>query len=469
MHKEIRDRVFKEFAPLGLKNACAFFQGGKALTRNDTDHELLFRQESYFQYLFGVKESNWYGVLDFERQKTYLFIERLPDSFATWMGKIHPPEYFLKQYEVDAIYYDDQLEATLTELNVEAVHLLHGQNTDSGNMFETPSLPALAKFKIEKDVLFPILSQLRTIKTAKEIELMRYVCNISAQAHVEVMKSLRPGMMEYEMESLFKHLVYSRGGCRHVGYTCICCSGENSSILHYGAANNPNAKVMKSGEICMFDMGGEYHCYTADISRSFPVDGKFTEDQRQIYLTVYDAQQAVMDAMKPGVKWRDMHRLADRVTLERLKEFGFVHGDINAMMENFIASLFFPHGLGHLLGLDTHDVGGYLDPRCKGYTLEKGQRTQEPGLKSLRFGGVLQEGMVITVEPGCYFQRAIFEPAFLDEQKAQFLNIEKIKRFYEFGGVRIEDDVVVTANGIENLSAGVPRKLEEIEALLAKK
>jgi len=210
----------------------------------------------------------------------------------------------------------------------------------------------------------------------------------------------------------------------------------------------------------MFDMGGEYHCYTADISRSWPSSGKFTEGQMQIYQTVYDAQQAVMDAMKPGVSWPAMHRLADRVICERLKEYGFLKGEVSELMENFIASLFFPHGLGHLLGLDVHDVGGYINGE---------KRVQEPGLKSLRFNRTLEEGMIITVEPGVYFQEAILLPAFEDPNKAKFLNIEKIKSFFGFGGVRIEDDVVVTKDGIENLSAASPRTIEDIEKLLSSK
>jgi len=134
-------------------------------------------------------------------------------------------------------------------------------------------------------------------------------------------------------------------------------------------------------------------------------------------------------------------------------------------MKAFIPSLFFPHGLGHLLGIDCHDVGGYVDKRCSNYNELNGNKTQEPGLKSLRFGGDLKEGMIITVEPGLYFQEAILEPAFQNPEKSKFLNIERIKQFIGFGGVRIEDDVVVTATGIENLSDAVPREINEIEAL----
>eukprot|EP01127_Copromyxa_protea_P001640 TRINITY_DN1159_c0_g1_i2.p1 TRINITY_DN1159_c0_g1~~TRINITY_DN1159_c0_g1_i2.p1 ORF type:complete len:289 (+),score=77.16 TRINITY_DN1159_c0_g1_i2:629-1495(+) len=288
---------------------------------------------------------------------------------------------------------------------------------------------------------------------------MRYVCRVSAEAHKEVMKKTKAGAMEYQMEALFKYITYAESGCRFLSYTCICGSGPNSAILHYGHAGAPNARLIKEGEIVMFDMGGEYHCYGADISRSWPVDGKFSQAQCEVYTAVFDAQEAVMKAMKPGVSWPAMHRLADRVICETLKKFGYLQGDVDEMMKVFIGSLFMPHGLGHLLGLDTHDVGGYPE----GY-----ERSEEPGLRSLRLGTELKENMILTVEPGCYFIPFVLESAFKNPEQAPFLNEEKLRSMFNFGGVRIEDDVLVTADGIENLSSAAPRTIEDIEAWLAK-
>jgi len=287
---------------------------------------------------------------------------------------------------------------------------------------------------------------------------MRYACKVSCDGHKEVMKSVRAGQMEYESEALFRQVVYADGGCRHLSYTCICGSGTNSAILHYGHAGAPNSRVLQNDDILMFDMGGEYNCYGADISRSFPVSGKFSQGQREVYTAVLSAQEAVMKAMKPGVSWPAMHRLADRVLCEKLKEFGFLKGDVDEMMKAFVGSLFMPHGLGHLLGLDTHDVGGYPNGL---------KRTQEPGLKSLRCGRALEEGMIITVEPGCYFIASVLEKAFDDPKYQSFLVKDKLQKFLGFGGIRIEDDVVVTKDGIENMTRWAPRTIEEIEALMA--
>jgi Xaa-Pro dipeptidase len=174
------------------------------------------------------------------------------------------------------------------------------------------------------------------------------------------MASIKSGMYEYQMEATFLYEVYHNGGCRHTSYTCICASGTNGAVLHYGHAAAPNEKKINEGEMVVFDMGAEYHCYGADITRSFPVNGKFTQDQKEVYEAVLSAQQAVMKAMKPGVPWPDMHLLSNRVLLEHLVAAGFLKGKIDELMENHIGAVFMPHGLGHLLGIDTHDVGGYV-------------------------------------------------------------------------------------------------------------
>lgn len=160
----------------------------------------------------------------------------------------------------------------------------------------------------------------------------------------------RPGMKEYEGESQFLHYSYAVGGCRHVSYTCICGSGQNGSILHYGHAAAPNDKVIHDGEIVLFDMGANYFGYAADITCSYPVNGKFTDDQRLIYNAVLAACQAVHDSAKPGANWVDMHDLANRVMLGKLKEGGLLKGEVDDMMKAGINGVFQPHGLGHLIG-----------------------------------------------------------------------------------------------------------------------
>jgi len=208
----------------------------------------------------------------------------------------------------------------------------------------------------------------------------------------------------------------------------------------------------------LLDMGVEYHCYASDITRSFPISGKFTPEQKDIWETVMDAKNACFAIIQPGVKWENVHRAAERSIVSSLITRGYLRGDIDEMLQHHVAALFMPHGVGHLLGIDTHDVGGY--PRGTA-------RIQLPGLKCLRTTRILQPGMVMTVEPGCYFISCLLLPAFSDPKYAPYLVEEKLRSLLSFGGVRIEDNIVIRENGFENLSTG-PQTAQEIEDIMAK-
>jgi len=304
------------------------------------------------------------------------------------------------------------------------------------------------------------MAELRVLKTDAELEVMRYASKIAAAAHMEVMKKIHANMYEYQMESLFRHISYYTGGCRHLSYTCIAASGENAAVLHYGHANAPNAKLINDGDICVFDMGPEYNCYASDVTCSFPANGKFTPQQRITYNAVFKANQAVFKAAKPGVRWTDMHILSERVILTELKAAGLLVGDVEEMVQKRMGAVFMPHGLGHLLGLDVHDVGGYLG--------DAEPRSTLPGLKSLRTTRTLKERMVITIEPGCYYIDFLLDRALADPQLAPHIVADKLKEFRNSGGVRIEDDVVIWEKGNENMNHQLPRTVEEIEGFMAK-
>lgn len=206
--------------------------------------------------------------------------------------------------------------------------------------------------------------------------------------------------------------------------------------LHYGHASQPNSREIKDGEMCLFDMGANYFGYCADITCSFPANGNFAADQKMIYNAVLAANMAVQSVAKDGVSWVEMHRVANRVMLEKLKEGNLVKGDVDEMIKAGLNYVFQPHGLGHLLGLDVHDVGGYLS-HCP-------ERPTQAGFKSLRFARALKAGMYVTIEPGCYFVKPLLEKALSDPEQSKFLVKENIQRFMNFGGVRIEDECAHT-------------------------
>lgn len=209
--------------------------------------------------------------------------------------------------------------------------------------------------------------------------------------------------------------------------------------LHYGHAAAPNDKMINNGEMCLFDMGANYSGYAADITCSFPANGKFTPDQKTIYNVVLAAVRAVLKEARDGVCWLAMHKLANRTMLAALIEADILKGSVDDMMSAGLNYIFQPHGLGHLLGLDVHDVGGYLP--------EQPPRPTDPGCQALRFARTLKAGMYVTVEPGCYFITSLLDRAIADPKLNVFLNLEVLQRFRNFGGVRIEDDVLITKDG----------------------
>jgi Xaa-Pro dipeptidase len=458
MHAQHRQLLVERLRRRGTAaDAVVLLEGGAQQNKYDTDRELLFQQESFFQYLFGVKEPDCFGAIHVGSGRSYLFVPRLPEAYAVWMGRIHPPAHFREHYEVDAVHHVDELAAVLGSLHPEVLLLLEGKNSDSGRMAKAAAFAGAEQFRTDRAALYPELVECRVHKTAAEVELLRYVNGVTCAAHVEVMRRCRPGMAEYQLEAAFLHEIYAKGGCRFTAYTCICGCGPHSSVLHYGHQGAPNDGLLKDGDLFLNDSGAEYHGYASDVTCSFPVNGRFSPDQRAIYQAVLAANRAVQKAMKPGLTWPSMHRLAERVIAEHLLEIGLLRGSLDELIANHLPALFMPHGLGHLMGLDVHDCGGYPEGTA---------RIDEPGIRHLRCGRDLEAGMVITVEPGVYFIDALLEPALADPVKSRFLDAAVVQRFRSFGGVRIEDDVLVTADGSENLTL-VPREVDEIEAVMA--
>ncbi|KAK0039925.1 xaa-Pro dipeptidase-like isoform X2 [Biomphalaria pfeifferi] len=459
LFQENRKRLCERLKATGQVPNGAFvvLQGGVSETRNDTDHEPIFRQESFFHWAFGVEEPDFFGAIEVDTGRAILFPVRLGEAYAVWMGRLLTEDDFKHLYSVDEVHFSDQISEVLKSKNASLLLTLHGLNTDSGKYSKEAVFEGIAEFEVNNEILHPEITECRVFKTDLELQAIRYANKISSESHIEVMKHVRPGMYEYQAESIFRHYCHYTGGLRMLAYTCICGSGHNGSILHYGHSGAPNSKRLEDGDICLLDMGAEYYCYGSDITCSYPANGKFTQDQKAIYEAVLAANRAVLAAVRPGVSWVDMHKLAERVLLEHLVQLGLLKGNVEDMMRVRLGAVFMPHGLGHFLGIDTHDCGGYPQGT---------QRIDEPGLRSLRTVRTLEPRMVITIEPGCYFIDTLLDRALQDERQRQFIDEIVIRRFRHFGGVRIEDDIAVTETGCELLSV-VPRTVEEIERVMA--
>ncbi|KAM9960876.1 hypothetical protein ACTFIW_010034 [Dictyostelium discoideum] len=461
LHKENRQRLVSQILSKHKdqvkENSFILLESGKSTMQYDTDHEPLFKQERYFFWTFGSDIPDCFGIVGLDEQATsILCIPKLPAEYATWMGEIRSKEYYKSIFLVDQVLYVDEMMDYLKSKNASTIYTILGTNTDSGSTFVEPQYPGLREtFNVNNTLLFPEIAECRVIKSPKEVEVIRYCVDASVSAHKHVMRKVKVGLKEYQCESEFLHHVYNEWGCRNVGYTCICAANKNSAVLHYGHAGEPNSATVSENGFCLFDMGAEYHSYTADITCSFPATGKFSPEQRVVYQAVLDASVAVMEAMRPGVSWVDMHKLAERCILAALLKAGILVGDLQDLIANKIGSVFFPHGLGHFLGLDTHDVGGYLGD-C------------QPKVHSLRTTRTLKAGMVITSEPGCYFINHLLTQALSNPETAKFFNLTELDKYRNIGGVRIEDDILVTETGCDNLSKNLPRTIDEIEAFMLK-
>lgn len=448
-----------------------FLKGGTSELRYDSDHEPIFRQESYFWYLTGTKEPDCCLGIDIRTGHATLFIPKLPASYATIMGKIRQPEDWKAIYRMENVCYTEDVEEYLVAScndrhgREPMIFLLNGWNSDSGKPYEPPAFigshSELSQL-VDKHTLFPILAECRVIKSAAEISLMRHVTEVTSFAHTYTMRNMKPGMMEYQGESLFRHYCYYNYGCRLVGYTPICGCGPNAAVLHYGHAGEPNARQSIDGDMCLFDIGAEYFGYGSDVTCSFPINGRFTEKQRNIFTAVLQAQITVYKLIRPGVSWVSCHEAAERTILNHLIEVGIViRGDksVDELVEMRLGAVFMPHGLGHFIGIDTHDVGGYLTGHP--------QRIQRPGLKSLRTARLLEENMILTVEPGCYFVDHLLDDALsIESPLRDHLDRHHVDSYRGFGGVRLEDVIQVTSSGCINLTL-CPRTINEIESVMA--
>lgn len=410
-----------------------FFAAPEKTRSNDTSYK--FRQDSYFHYLTGFNEPEAVLVLlpGHPEHETVLFVRPRDKDKETWNGRRAGPEGAKERFGVAEAHTVDRFPELLPGYLGNAGSLYHALDRyperDRQVMAAIDSLRGKLRqgIKAPASIIDPasILNEMRLMKTPEELDRMRRAAVISREAHREAMRSARPGMMEYEVEAIVEY-VFRRHGADAPGYGTIVGSGMNATILHYVE----NQAEMKDGDLLLIDAGAEVEGYTADITRTFPVNGTFSPAQREIYEIVLDAQLKGIEAARVGNDFDDVHQASLRALVEGLIRIGVVEGTADAVIEQETYKPYYMHRTSHWLGLDVHDVGDY--------------RNGEAWRK-------LEPGMVLTVEPGLYF--------------GEFL--ETVPDRYRGIGVRIEDDVLVTERGPEVLTAGTPRTVAEVEATMA--
>lgn len=431
--QERRDRLAEEMGP----HSIAIIATSPVAMRNrDADYK--FRADSSFFYLTGFAEPEAVAVIEtfesIDEGYTYsLFCRERNREMEIWNGYRAGVDGAVDDYEADEAYAIDLLDEEIIEklLNKQKLFYRIGQQADfdarvanwiaeaNGESRRGTSAPAHV---IQLD---RILDEMRLHKSEQEIKLMQLASDISSEAHTRAMQTVHPGMMEYALEAEINY-IFGKNGCVP-SYNSIVGGGANGCILHYVE----NDKELNDGDLVLIDAACEYQLYASDITRTFPVNGKFSPEQKALYELVLKAQLAAIDAVCVGNCYKEPHHVAVRIMVEGLLELGLMKGDIDDIIRTESFRQFYMHGTGHWLGMDVHDVGSYkIDGEWRAY----------------------EEGMVVTVEPGLYIAP----------------DDETVDAKWRGIGIRIEDDVVATANGPLVLTKNVVKTVEDIETLMAK-
>ena len=423
-----RERVLQQIGNDGL---AVLFAAPEQRRSNDT--EFPFRQDSYFHYLSGFPEPEAVIVLDGAAGTSTLYCRDKDPLMETWNGFRYGAEAARSEFGFDAAYSISEWPQHIGKaiLNKRRLFALWGEYPEHDQTLmrhwhqvqQSAGQRMLAECTRAPDSLADLaalLNPMRLLKDEHEISLIKEAGHISALAHIRAMQKTRPGMGEIQIEAELLH-EFMRHGARFPAYNSIVAGGQNACCLHYVE----NKDSLRDGDLLLIDAGAEYQFYAGDITRTFPVNGKFSAAQKDIYEVVLAANEAAIAAVRPGANWADIHTLALEILVQGLIDFKLLEGSVAANIESQAYKRFYMHGLGHWVGLDVHDVGGRW-------------RDGQPVL--------LQAGMCTTIEPGLYISAA-------DDIPAAFHNI----------GIRIEDNILITENGAENYTAEAPKSVTAIE------
>ncbi|MGZ8191053.1 MAG: Xaa-Pro aminopeptidase [Methylococcaceae bacterium] len=429
---EFKKRRKQLMQRIGLGN-IALIASAPTRTRNrDVDYP--FRQDSDFYYLTGFNEPEAMAVFipGREQGEYILFCREFDETKALWEGAHSGLEGATQHHEADDAFPIDDLDDILPGMLEDKSKVFYPMGRDSELDHSLLGWINHIRSKSRTGVVAPgelvtldiILHEMRLFKSAAELKLMRRAAEVSANAHVKAMQKCKAGLYEYQIEA---EMVYhfAQDGLRFNAYPSIVAGGKNACVLHY----TENKDKLKNGDLLLIDAGAECDHYAADITRTFPISGRFSEPQRQLYQLVLDAQTAAIEQIKPGLPWNMAHEAAVEVLTKGLVALGLLKGKVKKLIEKEKYKAFYMHRTGHWLGMDVHDVGDY-------------KVNQEWRL--------LEAGMVLTVEPGLYI------PA----------DCKTVDEKWRGIGIRIEDDVLVTPDGCEILTGGVPKTIAEIETLM---
>ena len=423
-----------------------------------------FRQDSAFLYFFGQHRDGLVGVIDVDQHTETLVGNEIDIDDIVWFGSVKSVSAMAEECGVGATAPMSSL-ADIVQKALKAgrqVHFLPPYRYDT--QIQIMDLTGIHPSKQREAASMPLIQaviKLRSTKSAEEIAEIERACAIGYKMHVTAMKMCRPGVTEQAIGGAIDGVAYAEG-CMPSFQSIVTMHGE---IMH----GNPSPRQLESGRLMLCDAGAETNeNYCSDNTRTTPISGHYTQRQRDIYSIVSDCHDLVLDVARPGVKWWDVHFDVCRLMTNRLKELGLMKGDTEEALRAGAHALFLPHGLGHMMGMDVHDMEG-LGQTNVGYDDEVRPSSQF-GTASLRFARKLEPGFVVTDEPGIYFIPDLIDLWKREGHNAEFLNFEEIEKFKDFGGIRIEDDVLITENGCRFLGEQrIPYHMDEVEQFLAER
>ena len=418
-----------------------------------------FRQDSTFLYFFGQKRDGLVGIIDVDNDKEILVGDDIDIEDIVWYGSVDSVSDMAKQAGVKNSCAMSMLSAIITKAKGKGqeIHFLPPYRHDT--MIQIHDLLGIHPSKQKEAASLPLIKavvKMRSTKEPLEIEELERASEIGYQMHTTAMKTARAGLTEKYVGGIIDGTANAWGA--KVSFATIFT--QHGEIMH----GIPTMDPLEDGRLALCDCGGEtLEHYCSDHTRTFPVSGRFTQRQREIYSIVEACHDYVLDVAKPGVKYMDVHFAVCRLMTERLKELGLMKGDVDEAVAAGAHALFLPHGLGHMMGMDVHDMEG-LGQIYVGFDEETRPNLEQFGTNALRMGRRLEEGFVVTDEPGIYFIPALIDDWRAKGHCADWLNFDKIETYKDFGGIRIEDDVLITADGCRFLGdKRIPYHVEEIE------
>ena len=451
---ERRNRLKKD-----LQSGILLFLGNDLSPMNYPENTYPFRQDSSFLYFWGIDLPGLAAIVDIDANREILFGRDPTLHDMVWTGPQPSLNHHCLKSGLKESAAPDQLQSELKQALQQSrkIHFLPQYRPE--NLIKIQTLlglvPAFVNNFVSKSFIKAVVAQ-RSIKSREEVEQIETALELTSEMHELAMKMSRAGMVEQEVVAAMAGLADASG----IGSSYPSIFSVDGQILH----NPRHDNIMQKGDIIINDSGAESRMhYASDITRTFPVAGKFTQKQTEIYTVLLNAQLKAIEAVMPGVEYRDVHTLTCSQIAAGLNSLGLMKGDVSEAVAAGAHALFMPHGLGHMIGLDVHDMED-LGEDDVGYT-DTIRRSRQFGTSHLRLARALEPGFVVTVEPGIYFI-----PALIDQWKAQgkfenFIDYKKIENYRDFGGIRIEDNVLVHDDGQRVLGKPIAKTVEEVEAL----